>query len=100
MCDDGNDVETDGCVQSCQRSVCGDGYVQEGEECDTGMYLSDNDGCTTSCKLNVCGDGLVRTWGMEECDDGAANADDGACTSTCLRNICGDALLHVGVEGA
>ncbi len=31
-CDDGNDLNTDECTDTCQVAACGDGYVQEGVE--------------------------------------------------------------------
>jgi len=61
-CDDGNLVNTDGCV-ACLDAFCGDGFIQEGEEdCDgddvggatcTGLLGADYSGdvgCTGGCK--------------------------------------------------
>jgi general secretion pathway protein A len=61
---------------------CGDGYLDEGEECDDGNSL-DTDECLTSCRQAVCGDGVVRAW-VEECDDGNAHNDDD-CLFGCIR---------------
>jgi cysteine-rich repeat protein len=37
LCDDGNQVDTDGCRSSCVPATCGDGVVQQDvEACDTG----------------------------------------------------------------
>lgn len=35
-CDDGNDVDTDGCGNDCTVRTCGDGVVDPAEECDLG----------------------------------------------------------------
>ncbi|MCA9391199.1 MAG: IPT/TIG domain-containing protein [Candidatus Magasanikbacteria bacterium] len=65
---------------------CGDGNVDQGEECDDGNR-SDTDTCTNSCKKNICGDGKINA-GVEQCDLGSQNG--GACPdgadygSTCL----------------
>jgi cysteine-rich repeat protein len=57
-CDDGNDVENDGCSSVCLLPQCGDGVVQGDEACDDGD--DDNgDECTTLCTLPACGDGFV-----------------------------------------
>jgi cysteine-rich repeat protein len=46
--------------------ACGDGVLQQREECDDGNEV-DNDGCTNSCTSPVCGDGVVQD--DEMCDD-------------------------------
>ena len=38
---------------------CGDGVLQDDEECDDGPANDDAAACTESCAVNVCGDGLV-----------------------------------------
>ncbi|MEZ4366949.1 MAG: DUF4215 domain-containing protein [Kofleriaceae bacterium] len=96
-CDDGNDVDDDGCTNLCTLASCGDGVTQPGEECDDGAGNGDDRACTSGCQANVCGDGL-RLIGEEDCDNGAANADDAACTATCHDNVCGDAAVWAGVE--
>ena len=77
--------------------TCGDGIVQDDEECDEGPENDDAAPCTTSCVRNVCGDGLVHD-GTEECDDADANGDTAPCTSGCRLNVCGDGLILEGVE--
>lgn len=66
---------------------CGNGVVEEGEECDDGNQ-DDLDGCLTSCKKASCGDGFVRSGGSdaesEQCDDGNLDSGDG-CSSSCQR---------------
>ena len=46
-CDDGNQVETDACLNTCVIASCGDGQVQAGEACDDGNE-DDGDGCSNS----------------------------------------------------
>jgi cysteine-rich repeat protein len=52
-------------------STCGNGVVEEGEQCDDGNR-ENGDSCTNACRFNVCGDGFVRS-GIEQCDSGALN---------------------------
>ncbi|MDC0740351.1 DUF4215 domain-containing protein [Polyangium mundeleinium] len=94
-CDDGNDVETDGCLSTCKQAKCGDGFVWEGVEgCDDGNMVED-DGCTNTCKLSTCGDGTIQEG--EDCDD--SNMDDtDNCTSACKVATCGDGFVHAGFE--
>lgn len=73
---------------------CGDGVLDEGEECDDGN-ADDTDGCLVTCVAARCGDGV--TWaGVEACDDGNAVSTDG-CVS-CTLATCGDGVVRAGVE--
>ncbi len=59
---------------------CGNGALDEGEECDEGDANADDATCKSDCTLQVCGDGFVHA-GVEDCDDG--NDDDSDdCLST------------------
>ncbi|WP_143141286.1 DUF4215 domain-containing protein [Nannocystis exedens] len=86
-CDDGNDVEGDGCEPSCVPTpVCGNGEVEQGEVCDDGN-TDDGDECSADCQIAtpapVCGDGTVQE--PEQCDDGNQDPGDGCepdCTPT------------------
>lgn len=62
-------------------AVCGDGVIEDDEECDEGSSNSDNGSCTTQCKNARCGDGFLYT-GVEECDDGNSDQGDG-CSIDC-----------------
>jgi cysteine-rich repeat protein len=75
---------------------CGNGVIDDGEECDLGADNSDDAGCTSECRLASCGDGLVHA-GREQCDDGNADETD-ACLGTCLQASCGDGYVQVGRE--
>jgi cysteine-rich repeat protein len=60
-------------------TVCGDGVLDAGEQCDDGNGTS-GDGCDANCTATACGNGVVSSG--EDCDDG--NAVDGdACPSRC-----------------
>lgn len=64
-------------------TVCGNGVLDPGEECDDGNAVN-TDSCKTDCTFAICGDGYVCV-GLEECDDGNAVDDDG-CSNTCTVN--------------
>ncbi|MEZ4369008.1 MAG: hypothetical protein R2939_22415 [Kofleriaceae bacterium] len=96
-CDDGNDVDDDGCSNACTLPRCGDQIVQAGEACDDGAGNGNDRACTSTCEVAVCGDGLLQA-GVEACDLGAGNLDTGTCTTSCEAARCGDGLVWEGVE--
>lgn len=79
-------------------SNCGNGVVDEGEECDDGNDDS-TDGCTTECQENVCGDGYLYD-GEEQCDEGADNGNvcEASYGSTC--SYCNESCVTVTYSGA
>ncbi len=79
--DDGNQVNTDACLNTCVAAKCGDGVLQTGvEECEDGNQVN-TDACLNTCKNAKCGDGVVKP-DTEFCDDGnAVDADN--CTNAC-----------------
>ena len=94
-CDDGNDINSDGCSAGCQNegstlggSVCGNSDLGDGEDCDDGNRRS-GDGCSPEClregsrpgPLGVCGNGTAETDLGEDCDDGRMCANAAACVS-------------------
>lgn len=64
-------------------TLCGNGVMDDGEECDSGTDNSDTepDACRRACVNASCGDGVIDT--DEGCDDGDANGPDGTCSLTC-----------------
>jgi cysteine-rich repeat protein len=62
---------------------CGDGMIDNGEDCDDGDDNSDSnpDACRTNCREPGCGDGVVDA--AETCDDQNTMETDG-CLSTCV----------------
>jgi cysteine-rich repeat protein len=84
LCDDGNQVNGDGCDRNCTPTACGNGVQTAGEACDDGNFVS-GDGCDENCTPTECGNG-VKTAG-EQCDDGNLTDGDGCdsnCTTTAL----------------
>lgn len=79
-----SDVSTDGggAADSASGARCGDGVVQQGEECDDGEANSDSDAdaCRRDCRLPRCGDGVVDEG--EACDDANRFSGDG-CGADC-----------------
>ncbi len=81
-CDDGNNVDGDGCQANCLNPICGDSIVDlgEGETCDPPFVPqppSGND-CRDDCTF--CGDGILDPG--EACDDGNSTPGDG-CENDC-----------------
>ena len=108
QCDDGNEVNTDACTNSCSAARCGDGVTRQDlangvdgfEQCDDGNDR-DLDGCLNACRFATCGDGFLRQDlsegepGFEACDDGNRVDGDGCqadCTAVGLPP--GGANLH------
>ena len=62
--------------------VCGDGVLEQWENCDDGN-TDDQDECTAQCQVARCGDGIARIdlqpgdHGFEACDDGNEINEDG-----------------------
>jgi cysteine-rich repeat protein len=89
QCDDANERDDDACIE-CQLAFCGDGYLLAGiEKCDPGL----DPACPASCV--TCGDGLVENG--EECDDANASNDD-SCLNDCMAARCGDGFIKAGEE--
>ncbi len=66
QCDDGNDIDDDGCTNACTLPACGDGIVQaqNGEECDDGN-IQDDGTCLADCTF---------VWFFDDAEDAAAFA--------------------------
>lgn len=56
QCDDGNEIQDDGCTNACTTPVCGDAIVQAGEDCDDGDKEI-NDMCPSDCNDGSGGSG-------------------------------------------
>ena len=87
-----------GCSAPPKAAVCGDGFLDPGEACDTGADVgTPASGCAKDCSSTfdgyvcttagkdctntwICGDGKIE--GAEQCDEGAANKTAG-CSATC-----------------
>ena len=52
-CDDGNQDDTDACLNNCERARCGDGVTRAGvEDCDDGN-AEQTDTCLSDCTLHL-----------------------------------------------
>ena len=82
-------------------TVCGDGIVNDGEQCDDGNGV-DTDACNNSCTPPICGDGVINNSGCgETCDTNAfpGNAPSshgpcrpGPCGQPAACTFCGDGI--------
>ncbi len=100
-CDDGNEIDTDVCLNDCTVAGCGDGIRRtdladgdEGfEQCDQGEANSDDEpnACRMNCQSPSCGDGTMDEG--EGCDDGN-EIDTDACRNDCTSAFCGDGILR------
>ena len=88
---------------------CGDGVLQDGEECDGTDFGDATCGsrgfesgalaCSAECEIvetgcessSECGDGELS--GDEECDDGNTDDLDG-CDANCMSEYCGDGIVQ------
>lgn len=64
------------------EAVCGNGTLDEEEDCDDGNRVDDDLTCTNICTLPACGDGIIQAMGRETCDDGNSVNGDG-CNNLC-----------------
>ncbi|MEM9454501.1 MAG: DUF4215 domain-containing protein [Myxococcota bacterium] len=74
---------------------CGDGLVDDDEECDDGLANADDAQCKSDCRAQRCGDDSVGPG--EACDDGNEIDDDG-CNNQCAADSCGDGDIQQGEE--
>jgi cysteine-rich repeat protein len=77
---------------------CGNGTIEDGEQCDDGDGLS-GDGCSSDCEIeeDECGDGTLSAG--EQCDDGNNSNGDG-CSSVCTDEGASEAeQINAYIEG-
>ncbi len=103
QCDDGNNLNGDGCSGYCtteSNATCGNGVIEAGEQCDDGNLVN-GDGCSGLCQNEttaVCGNGTVETG--EQCDDGNLIDGDG-CSALCTTettSVCGNGTVETGEQ--
>ncbi len=91
-CDDGNNVDGDGCSAGCidedGTPECGNGILEVGEECDDGNTTG-GDSCNADCLWEFyCGDNACDVANGETCR---------LCPGDCCPN-CGDSNIEPGEE--
>ena len=83
-------------VDAFKEAQCGNGVIDEWEECDDGDMNSDAGPCSRECIRVGCGDGLIDDG--EECDDGELNLDQdygAGCSVECkVLPWCGDGVVQ------
>lgn len=94
--DDGEECDTASdtdCYSLCLKIECGNNRTDPGEQCDDGNTAPD-DGCSPDCRSNyTCPNGIVDPG--EICDDGNDVSGDG-CRSDCLSDeSCGNWVIDV-----
>jgi cysteine-rich repeat protein len=95
ICDDGNQLDGDGCDLNCTLTACGNGIVTAGEQCDDGNTVS-GDGCSATCQREgVCGNAVLEP--REQCDDGNLVDGDG-CDHNCTLTGCGNGIVTTGEQ--
>lgn len=79
-------------------SICGNGVIETGEQCDDGNMIN-GDGCANNCMFEnpLCGNGIINSG--EQCDDGNSINGDG-CNMYCLleNGICGNGVVNAGEQ--
>ena len=86
-------LQMGGCILFIDQNVCGDGDVDQFEECDDGNG-SNADACLNTCEASFCGDGFFQPQ-FEECDGGAG------CDQFCnlvVNDFCGDNIIDAGED--
>jgi cysteine-rich repeat protein len=82
-----------------ERTLCGNGVRDPGEQCDDGNANA-CDGCSPTCQNEPgyrCGDGGISTACGEECEDGNTENND-SCRNDCRLNVCGDGHRNPAAE--
>jgi hypothetical protein len=97
VCDDGNDDNTDGCVEDCVIATCGDGFLHiDVETCDPGPDGNTPD-CDIDCTVPECGDGVYNN-AAEQCDP--TDITSPGCNDDCSSAAYARGSGGCGVAGA
>lgn len=83
-----------GTLERRSHSVCGNGQIEAGEECDSGSFAG-SDECNSACLRPWCGNGVVDA--LEECDDGNRIVGD-SCDPSCTESRCGNRIIDQGEQ--
>jgi cysteine-rich repeat protein len=77
----------------CSPAVCGNGIVDDAEECDDGNAV-DGDGCSTLCLFETGAE--VCDNGIDDDLDGLIDCDDPDCVQACTEPVCGNGIVEPG----
>jgi hypothetical protein len=85
------------CSSTCQfAAVCGDGIVGPGEQCDPPHQGPDGLQCGTNCQLLTCGNGVIDPG--EQCDPPKSSGTAPLCSQTCQIPACGNGVIDPGEQ--
>jgi len=70
------------CDVGCECQSCGNGILQDAEECEVGIACAPGFSCTPSCECHMCGDGRIGPG--EQCGEPGLTCPDGYTCSNCL----------------
>jgi cysteine-rich repeat protein len=84
-CDGGPD-----CDDQCKfAAVCGNGVIEDGEDCDDSGQSAT---CDVDCTFVICGDGVTNAMAGEACD---AAGESQTCDMDCTLSVCGDGVTNM-----
>lgn len=96
-CDNNKDVSSASSVCKNAVSVCGNGFIETGEECEVGLGDATVETCDNNCLLkNVCNDISLSQCeaGTEGCNNDCTLAGSSALYS--VSSVCGDSEIGIG----
>ncbi len=111
--DDQSNSNVNSNVNNANQRVCGNGLLEDGEQCDNGSENSDSvvDACRTDCRTAYCGDGIADTTEVcdgedlenLQCSDVGHTGGQLTCSPTCQLDEsgcsdCGDDLAEADEE--
>lgn len=85
--------------QTPETTLCGNGILDPGEDCDPGKETIF---CNIDCTESACGDGVLNTSAGETCDDGDNNGKPKHCNFACngtMPATCGNGVVEDGDFG-